>query len=175
LGHCLKNLESRKKLDAIIIYNLRNIMQNDIYIKNRKAKFEYELLDELVAGIVLRGTEIKSIREGQASINEAFCQFKGDELYVINMNIAEYKFGTYANHEPKRERKLLLNRTELKKWQKRVQEKGLTMVPLALFINDKGLAKVKISLAQGKKLFDKRESLKEKDSKRQLDRLKKMR
>jgi SsrA-binding protein len=150
-------------------------MQKDIYIKNRKAKFEYELLEEYVAGIVLRGTEIKSIRDGQASINEAFCQFKGDELYVINMNIAEYKFGTDANHAPKRERKLLLQRNELHKWHKKVKEKGLTIVPTALFINANGLAKIKIALAQGKKLFDKRENLKEKENKRQLDRLKKMR
>ncbi|MEX2597585.1 MAG: SsrA-binding protein SmpB [Salibacteraceae bacterium] len=148
-------------------------MKQDIYIKNRKAKFEYELLEDLVAGIMLQGTEIKSIREGQASINEAFCQFKGDELFVINMNITEYKYGTYANHEPKRERKLLLNRTELKKWQKKVNEKGLTIVPTALFINKEGLAKLKIALAQGKKIFDKRDTLKTKDTQRQLDRLKK--
>ena len=150
-------------------------MKSDIYIKNRKAKFEYELLEDLVAGIVLRGTEIKSIRDGQASINEAFCQFKGDELYVINMTITEYKFGTDANHEPKRERKLLLNRQELKKWQKKVNEKGLTIIPTALFINDKGLAKIKIALAQGKKLYDKRDSIKDKDTQRQLDRIKKIR
>jgi len=127
-----------------------------------------------VAGIVLRGTEIKSLREGQASINEAFCEFINGELYVVNMNIAEYKYGTYANHEPKRQRKLLIKANDIKKWQKRVNEKGLTIVPTALFINEKGLAKLKISLAQGKKLFDKRDSIKEKDTKRQIDRLKKM-
>ena len=149
-------------------------MKDDIYIKNRKAKFEYELLEDLVAGIVLRGTEIKSLREGQASINEAFCEFINGELYVVNMNIAEYKYGTYANHEPKRQRKLLIKANDIKKWQKRVNEKGLTIVPTALFINEKGLAKLKISLAQGKKLFDKRDSIKEKDTKRQIDRLKKM-
>lgn len=148
-------------------------MKQDIYIKNRKAKFEYELQEEIVAGIVLRGTEIKSIRDGQASINEAFCQFIGGELYVVNMNIAEYKFGTDANHEPKRQRKLLVQSNEIKKWSKKVNEKGLTIVPTALFINDRGLAKLKIALAQGKKLFDKRDSIKEKDTKRQLDRLKK--
>ena len=135
-------------------------MKDDIYIKNRKAKFEFELLEEMVAGIVLQGTEIKSIREGQASINEAFCQFIKNELYVVNMNIAEYKYGTYANHEPKRQRKLLVHANEIKKWSKKV--------------NEKGLAKLKISLAQGKKLFDKRDNIKEKDTKRQLDRLKKM-
>ncbi len=149
-------------------------MKDDIYIKNRKAKFEFELLEEMVAGIVLQGTEIKSIREGQASINEAFCQFIKNELYVVNMNIAEYKYGTYANHEPKRQRKLLVHANEIKKWSKKVNEKGLTIVPTALFINEKGLAKLKISLAQGKKLFDKRDNIKEKDTKRQLDRLKKM-
>jgi len=98
-------------------------MKDDIYIKNRKAKFEYELLEDLVAGIVLRGTEIKSIREGQASINEAFCEFINGELYVVNMNIAEYKYGTYANHEPKRQRKLLIKANDIKKWQKKVNEK----------------------------------------------------
>ncbi|NQV52967.1 MAG: SsrA-binding protein SmpB [Flavobacteriales bacterium] len=149
-------------------------MKDDIYIKNRKAKFEFELLEEMVAGIVLQGTEIKSIREGQASINEAFCQFIKNELYVVNMNIAEYKYGTYANHEPKRQRKLLVHANEIKKWSKKVNEKGLTIVPTALFINEKGLAKLKISLAQGKKLYDKRDNIKEKDNKRQLDRLKKM-
>lgn len=148
-------------------------MKQDIYIKNRKAKFEFELLEEVVAGIMLKGTEIKSIREGQASINEAFCQFIGHELWVINMNIAVYKFGTYANHEPKRPRKLLLGAQELKKWQKKVNEKGLTIVPTALFINEKGLAKLKVTLAHGKKTHDKRDSIKEKDTKRQLDRLKK--
>lgn len=149
-------------------------MKDDIYIKNRKAKFEYELLEDMVAGIVLQGTEIKSLREGQASIAEAFCQFIKGELYVVNMNIAEYKYGTHANHEPKRQRKLLVHANEIKKWNKKVTEKGLTIIPTALFINEKGLAKLKISLAQGKKLFDKRDSIKDKDSKRQLDRLKKL-
>lgn len=148
-------------------------MAQDIYIKNRKARFEYDLLDELTAGIMLLGTEIKSIRDGQASINEAFCQFINGELWVVNMNIAEYRFGTYANHSPKRQRKLLLNARELKKWEKKINEKGFTIVPTALFINDKGHAKLKIALAQGKKSFDKRESIKEKDTMRQLDRLKK--
>jgi SsrA-binding protein len=149
-------------------------MKDDVYIKNKRARFEYELLEEITAGIVLRGTEIKSIREGQASIAEAFCQFINGELWVVNMNIAEYAFGTYANHEPKRQRKLLVQGNEIKKWQKKVNEKGLTIVPTALYINEKGLAKLKIALAQGKKLFDKRDSIKDKDNKRQLDRLKKM-
>lgn len=148
-------------------------VKSDIYIKNRKARYEYMLLEDLVAGIVLQGTEIKSIRDGQASIDEAFCQFIKGELYVVNMNIAEYKYGTYANHEPKRQRKLLVQANEIKKWNKKVNEKGLTIVPTALFINEKGLAKLKISLAQGKKIHDKRDSIKDKDTKRQLDRLKK--
>lgn len=143
----------------------------DVHIKNRKASFEYEFLEKLTAGIQLRGTEIKSIRHGKANINDAFCQFKGDELYVINMHIDEYTMGTHANHEPKRERKLLLQRSELKRWKKKVSEKGLTIVPTLLYISDNGLAKLNISLAQGKKLHDKRDTLREKDTKRQLDRL----
>lgn len=144
---------------------------NQVSIKNRKLYYEYEVLDKLTAGIQLRGTEIKSLREGKASINEAFCQFKGNELYVINMHIPEYKFGTYANHDPKRERKLLLHRSELNRWKKKVQEKGLTIIPANVFINERGLAKMVIALAQGKKIHDKRDSIKERDTKRQLDRL----
>jgi len=143
----------------------------DIHIKNRKASFEYEFLEKLTAGIQLQGTEIKSIRHGQANINDAFCQFKGMELFVINMHIDEYKLGTYANHEPKRERKLLLQRAELKRWQKKVNEKGLTIIPTLLYISENGHAKLNIALAQGKKLHDKRDSLRDKDTKRQLDRL----
>lgn len=145
----------------------------DVHIKNRRASFDYELVDKLTAGIQLQGTEIKSIRNGNASINEAFCQFIDDELFVINMHIAEYELGTYANHEPKRNRKLLLQKTELRRWQKKVNEKGLTIVPTLLFISDKGYAKLNIALAKGKKVHDKRDSIREKDTKRQLDRLKK--
>lgn len=146
---------------------------NDVHIKNRKAGFEYEILDKLTAGIQLRGTEIKSIRNGNASINEAFCQIKNDELFVVNMHIAEYELGTYANHEPKRERKLLLHKSELLKWKKKVQEKGQTIIPTLVFMGDNGKAKMNIALAQGRKLHDKRHNLKEKDSKREIDRLKK--
>lgn len=146
----------------------------DVHIKNRRASFEYELIEKLTAGIQLQGTEIKSIRNGNASINEAFCQFKGDELFVINMHIAEYEMGNYANHEPKRERKLLLQRNELKRWKKKVNEKGLTIVPTLLFLSDNGLAKLNISLGKGKKLHDKRDSIRDKDTKRQLDRLNKL-
>ena len=146
---------------------------DDVHIKNRKAGFEYEILDKLTVGIQLKGTEIKSIRNGNASINEAFCQIKNDELYVVNMHIAEYELGTYANHVPKRERKLLLHKAELLKWKKKVNEKGQTIIPTLVFISDRGKAKLNIALAQGRKLHDKRENLKEKDTKREIARLKK--
>jgi SsrA-binding protein len=149
-------------------------MQKNINIKNKRARFEYELLDTFVAGIVLSGTEIKSIRLGKASISESFCEFneKG-ELFVINMQVDEYAHGSHYNHRPKAERKLLMNKQELKKLHKEVKNSGLTIVPLRLFINDRGLAKLKIALARGKKLYDKRETLKERDTKRSLDRIKK--
>jgi SsrA-binding protein len=145
-------------------------MDNKIKIKNRKAFFEYFISDKYVAGIVLTGTEIKSIREGKVSLEESFCALKEDELFVINMHIAEYKFGTYNNHEPKHDRKLLLNRKELKKLNNKIKEKGFTIIPIVLFVNEKGLAKLEIGLAKGKKLYDKRESIKTKDTKRDLDR-----
>jgi len=149
-------------------------MQKHINIQNKRARFEYELLDKYVAGIVLTGTEIKSIRLSKASIAESFCEFndKG-ELFVINMNIEEYAFGTHYNHKPKSERKLLLNKGELRKLHKEVKNTGLTIVPLRLFINDKGLAKMEIALVRGKKLHDKRETMKDRDNKRNLDRIKK--
>lgn len=145
-------------------------MLSKVQIKNRRASFEYFLIEELTAGIVLTGTEIKSLRDGKASINEAYCVFKDNELFVINMHITEYSYGTYLNHLPKRERKLLLNRRELKKWLGKVKEKGFTIVPTMLHINDKGLAKLNIALARGKHSYDKRETLKEKDIKREMDR-----
>ncbi len=145
-------------------------MDNKIKIKNKKAFFEYFISDKFVAGIVLTGTEIKSIREGKVSLEEAYCAFKEDELFVINMHIAEYKFGTYNNHEPKHDRKLLLNRKELKKLNNKIKEKGFTIIPTVLFVNEKGLAKLEIGLAKGKKLYDKRESIKTKDNKRDLER-----
>ena len=141
-----------------------------ISIKNKRASFEFLLLQEFTAGIQLTGTEIKSIREGKASIADAYCTFKGDELFVINMHIAEYSFGTYNNHEPKRDRKLLLTKRELHKMQAKVKEKGFTIIPTLLFINEKGLAKLTISLARGKHNYDKRESLKQKDIKREIAR-----
>ncbi|MCK9613086.1 MAG: SsrA-binding protein SmpB [Bacteroidales bacterium] len=144
-------------------------MQSKIQIKNRRASFEYFLLEQLNAGIVLTGTEIKSLREGKASINDAYCSFKDNELFILNMHIAEYSYGTYSNHEPKRERKLLLNKKEIKKWLGKVREKGFTIVPVMVFINEKGLAKITIALAKGKHSYDKRESLKEKDLKREIN------
>lgn len=149
-------------------------MQKNINIRNRKARFEYELLDKYTAGIVLAGTEIKSLREGRASISESFCEFnERDELFVINMQIDEYSHASHFNHRPKAERKLLLQRRELKKLAKEVKTSGLTIVPLNVFINDRGLAKMQIALAKGKKLYDKRDAIKDRDSKRNLDRIKK--
>jgi SsrA-binding protein len=149
-------------------------MQNKVNIKNKRARFEFEIIDTYTAGIVLTGTEIKSIRDSKASIAESFCEFndKG-ELFVINMTIEEYLYGTYYNHKPKAERKLLLNKRELKKLQKEVSTKGMTIVPLRLYINDNGLAKIEIALAKGKKLYDKRDTIKDRDVKRDLDRIKK--
>lgn len=149
-------------------------MQKNINIQNKKARFQYEILDKYTAGIVLSGTEIKSIRNSKASIAESFCEFndKG-ELFVVNMTIEEYKYGTHYNHRPKAERKLLLNKRELRKLNKEVKNTGLTIIPLRLFINENGLAKLVIALARGKKLYDKRETIKDRDNKRNLDRIKK--
>ncbi|MGA1227675.1 MAG: SsrA-binding protein SmpB [Tamlana sp.] len=150
-------------------------MQKNINIQNKKARFQYEILDKYTAGIVLTGTEIKSIRNSKASIAESFCEFNADgELFVINMTIEEYLYGTYYNHKPKAERKLLLNKKELQKLEKEVNVKGNAIIPLRLFINDKGYAKLEIALAKGKKLFDKRETIKDRDNKRNLDRIKKI-
>lgn len=150
------------------------MVKNNINIKNKKAKFEYELLDTYVAGIVLAGTEIKSIREGKASITQSFCEFNDrGELFVINMQVDEYSHASHFNHRPKAERKLLMQRRELNKLRKEVTTSGLTIVPLNLFINDRGLAKIRIALAKGKKLYDKRETIKDRDSKRNLARIKK--
>ncbi len=139
-------------------------------IKNKKAAFEYYLLEVYAAGIMLTGTEIKSIRTGKASLKESYCAFTGHELFVKNMHIAPYDYGSYNNHEPKRERKLLLTARELRKLKGKLDEKGLTLVPTRLFINEKGLAKLEIALAKGKKLYDKRDSLKLKDQQREIDR-----
>ena len=149
-------------------------IQKNIQIKNRKARFEYEILDTYTAGIVLVGTEIKAIREGKASIADSFCEFNPQgELFVINMTVQEYSHATHFNHKPKSERKLLLNKTELKKLYKNVKTSGLTIIPLVLFTNDKGLAKITVALCRGKREFDKRENIKDRDNKRDLSRLKK--
>jgi SsrA-binding protein len=141
-----------------------------VSIKNRKATFEYSIMAEFSAGIQLTGTEIKSIRAGKANIGEAYCTMVKTELFVRNMYIEEYVQGNIYNHEPKRDRKLLLKRSELNKLQTKLKDKGLTVIPLHLYINEKGLAKLEIALAKGKKLYDKRESLKEKDVKRDMAR-----
>ncbi len=149
-------------------------MQKNINIKNKRARFDYEILDSYTAGIVLGGTEIKSIRLGKASLSQSFCEFNDQgELFVINMQVDEYSHGGHYNHKPKAERKLLLNKQELKKLLKEVNTTGLTIIPLNLFINERGLAKVNIGLAKGKKLYDKRETIKDRDNKRDLSRIKK--
>ncbi|MCQ2369353.1 MAG: SsrA-binding protein SmpB [Paludibacteraceae bacterium] len=148
-------------------------MNGEVYIKNKKAGFDFELLDKYTAGIVLQGTEIKSLRQGRASLVDSFCYFIGGELWIKSMNIPVYFYGTYNNHIPTRDRKLLLNKKELRKLQRAVKEPGFSIVPTALFINDKGLAKVNIALAKGKKEFDKRESIKEAEDKRIMDRARK--
>ncbi len=144
-----------------------------INIVNRKAKFEYEMLAMFEAGMMLKGTEVKSIREGNANVKEAYCFIKNNEIFVRNMHISEYNFGSYNNHEPLRVRKLLLNKKEIKKIFRGVQEKSYTIVPYRLYISDRGYIKLEIALARGKKTTDKRQTMKERDSKRDLDRIKK--
>ncbi|HQA74308.1 MAG: SsrA-binding protein SmpB [Flavobacterium sp.] len=148
-------------------------MQKTINILNKRAKFDYELIEIYTAGIVLTGTEIKSLRLGKANITEGFCEFSNNELFAINTQIDEYLYGNQFNHKAKSERKLLLNKRELKKLERAIETKGLTIIPIRLYINEKGMAKLEIALARGKKTYDKRESLKEQDSKRDLDRIKK--
>ena len=142
-----------------------------INIKNRKASFDYQLITNFTAGISLLGTEIKSIRNNQANISDAYCVIIDNEMYVKNLHIAEYSNGGINNHEPKRDRKLLLNRQEIHKILNKVKEKGNSIIPTRLFINQKGKAKLEISLAKGKKIYDKRESIKEKDQKRDMERI----
>jgi SsrA-binding protein len=150
------------------------VIQNNINIKNKRARFEYEILDKYTVGIVLAGTEIKSIRQGKASITESFCEFNDrGELFIINMQIDEYSHASHFNHKPKAERKLLMQKRELRKLEKEVASGGNTIIPLNLFLNERGLAKLNIALAKGKKLYDKRESIKDRDNKRDLDRIKK--
>lgn len=145
---------------------------NNINIKNKKARFEYHFMDKFVAGIILSGSEIKSIREGKVNLQASYCSIHNNEAFVKEMHISPYKQASYLNHEPKRERKLLLNKREIKKLSAKSQEQGLTIVPVRLFVTNKGLAKLEIALAKGKKLHDKRHDIKEKDLKKDLERLK---
>jgi SsrA-binding protein len=145
-------------------------IEKSVNIKNKKASFEYQFIDTYIAGIMLTGTEIKSIRQSNVNLLDAYCVFKGTELYVVGLHISRYNEGTHYNHEPVRERKLLLQKKELKKLLTKSQEKGLTIVPTRIFISDRGFAKLEIALAKGKKLFDKRQDIKEKDVKRELSR-----
>lgn len=144
--------------------------QSAINVKNKRATFDYELLDSFTAGIVLTGTEIKSIRLGKASLVDTYCYLEKGELWVKNMNISEYFYGSYNNHKARRDRKLLLQKKELKKIERLVKETGHTIVPTRMFINDRGLAKVVVAVAKGKKEYDKRQSIREKDDKRTMDR-----
>lgn len=145
-------------------------LSNTINIENRKAKFDYQFIDTLVAGMVLKGTEIKSIREGKAGLADSYCYFRNDELFVRNLHISEYQDASFYQHEALRERKLLLTKQELNKLLKKVKDQGLTVIPTRLFINDKGFAKMEIALAKGKKLFDKRDDIKKRDIEREMNR-----
>lgn len=144
--------------------------RNQTVISNRKASFEYHLQEKFEAGIILTGTEVKSLRGGKASLQESYCTIEGDEVFILNMNIAQYEKGGYANHNPTRSRKLLLKRKEINKLKKGLDQEGATIVPLKIFFNDRNLAKMEIALAKGKKIHDKRETLKEKETKREMDR-----
>ena len=139
-------------------------------LSNKKAYYEYNIEAKYIAGIVLTGTEIKSLRAGKASFNDSYCIFDKGELYVKSLHISEYNFGTHYNHEPMQERKLLLNKKELRKWESKIKEKGYTIVPLKIFISEKGLAKMEIGLGKGKKIYDKRETIKTRESDRELKR-----
>lgn len=144
--------------------------QDKVYIKNRPATFEYAIEDRMTAGMVLTGSEIKSVRNGKVSFNDSYCLFDRGELWVKSLHIAEYVNAGYAGHDPTRERKLLLNKRELRKWEQKIKEKGYTIVPLAVFINEQGYAKMEIGLGRGKKLHDKRESIKGREAERELKR-----
>lgn len=146
---------------------------NNIQIKNRKASYEYELIEKVEAGIMLKGTEIKSLREGKASIQESYCYFKNEELFVKGMSISPYLQASFKSHDMTRERKLLLKKRELHKFKTKTEEKGLTIIPVRFYINSRGFAKLQIALAKGKKIYDKRESIKQKDQKREFDRMRK--
>ncbi len=150
----------------------KNRFSNDINIKNRRARYEYEFIDIFQAGIVLKGTEIKSIREGKVNLQDGFCFFRKGELFLKNVHISPYSQGSFYNHTEDRERKLLLKKQELAKLESKMNEKGLTIIPTRLYVNNRGLAKIEIVLGKGKKIHDKRDSIKEKDLKREMDRMK---
>ncbi len=152
--------------------NEKGRFSNSVQIKNRKASFEYELIEKFEAGMVLKGTEIKSIREGKASVQEAYCFLRDQAAYVKGMNIAPYSNASFESHEMTRERKLLLKKREIEKLRAKTEEKGLTIVPVRLYINSRGFAKLEIALARGKKIYDKRDDIKQKDQKRELERMK---
>jgi len=149
--------------------------KGDIVIKNKKASHDYEFLDKFIAGIVLSGTEIKSIRQGKATLADSYCFFNNGELFIKGMHISEYWWGNLNNHDPLRERKLLLTSRELRKIERKVKESGLTIIVIKVFINERGLAKAEIAISKGKKEYDKRETLKRKDASREMDRMKKVR
>lgn len=151
---------------------IKNKIEKNVTIKNKKASFNYEFLEKYTAGLVLKGSEIKSIRQSNASLQEAYCLVKSDEVWVTKMHIAAYEQATHFNHNPLRDRKLLLEKREIKKIIEHSKDKGLTIVPVKLFINSRGLAKLEIAIAKGKKLHDKRHTIKEKDTKRELQRQK---
>jgi SsrA-binding protein len=145
-------------------------IEKNAEIKNRRASFEYSFLEKYTAGIMLMGTEIKSIRQGKINLTDAYCLFLGEGLYIRQMNISKYNEGTHYNHDPLRDRKLLLTKRELRKLQNSLKDVGLTMIPIRMYISERGFAKVEIALAKGKKLYDKRDSIKEKDVKRSMER-----
>ena len=151
-------------------WTMKQKIEKNIEIKNRRASFEYAFLEKFTAGVMLMGTEIKSIRQGKVNLTDAYCLFLGDELYIRQMNIAKYDEGTHYNHQPLQDRKLLLNKRELKKLINKLKDVGLTIIPTRMYISDRGFAKIDIALAKGKKLYDKRDSIKEKDVKRSFDR-----
>jgi SsrA-binding protein len=149
---------------------MKDKIEKNVEIKNRRASFEYSFLEKYTAGIMLMGTEIKSIRQGKVNLTDAYCLFLGEGLYIRQMNISKYNEGTHYNHDPLRDRKLLLTKRELRKLQNSLKDVGLTMIPTRMYISDRGFAKVEIALAKGKKLYDKRDSIKEKDVKRSMER-----
>ena len=149
--------------------------KSNVNIRNKRASYDYEILDRMTAGIVLYGTEIKSIRGSKASLADTYCVFNGSELWVKQMHIATYQFGSYSNHEVRRDRKLLLTKRELRKLRNAVKDTGKTIIPLSLYINEKGLAKLEIALCQGKHDYDKRQSIREREDKRELAKLTKVR